>query len=129
MVLFHVTAPLRNSEDIDNCIELLVKKNADNVFSVTPANRNPYFNMVEVSKDGKVRLVKKGDFGTRQSAPEVFDMNASIYVWWKDILKEKRATILENSNIYIMPKERSVDIDDAIDFKIAEMLLKEAEGN
>ncbi len=129
LVLLHVTAPLRNSEDIDNCIELLVKKDADNVFSVTPANRNPYFNMVEVLKDGKVRLIKKGDFATRQSAPEVFDMNASIYVWWKDMLREKRATILENSNIYIMPKERSVDIDDVIDFKIAEMLLKEAEGN
>ena len=84
--------------------------------------------MVEVSKDGKVRLVKDGDFATRQSAPEVFDMNASIYVWWKDILKEKRATLLENSHIYIMPKERSVDIDDSIDFKIAEMLLKDAEG-
>lgn len=129
LVLLHVTAPLRNSEDIDNCIELLVKKDADNVFSVTPANRNPYFNMVEVSKDEKVRLIKKGDFTTRQSAPEVFDMNASIYVWWKDILKEKRATLLENSHIYIMPKERSVDIDDAIDFKIAEVLLKEAKGN
>lgn len=128
LVLLHVTAPLRNTEDIDNCIELLVKKDADNVFSVTPTNRNPYFNMVEVSKDGKVRLVKKGDFATRQSAPEVFDMNASIYVWWKDMLKEKRATLLENSHIYIMPKERSVDIDDAIDFKIAETLLKEAEG-
>lgn len=128
LVLLHVTAPLRNSEDIDNCIELLVKKDADNIFSVTPANRNPYFNMVEVSKDGKVRLIKKGSFATRQSAPEVFDMNASIYVWWKDILKKKKRTLLENSHIYIMPKERSVDIDDAIDFKIAETLLKEAEG-
>ncbi len=129
LVLLHVTAPLRNTEDIDNCIELLVKKNADNVFSVAPAHRNPYFNMVEVSKDGKVRLVKKGNFATRQSAPEVFDMNASIYVWWKDVLRGKRATLLENSQIYIMPKKRSVDIDDAIDFKIAEMLLKEAKGN
>lgn len=128
LVLLHVTAPLRNSQDIDICIELLVKKDADNVFSVTPASRNPYFNMVEISKDGKVRLIKKGDFATRQSAPEVFDMNASIYVWWKDILKKKKRTLLENSHIYIMPKERSIDIDDAIDFKIAEMLLKEAEG-
>lgn len=126
LVLLHVTAPLRNSEDIDICIELLVKKDADNVFSVTPSNRNPYFNMVEVLKDGKVRLIKKGDFATRQSAPEVFDMNASIYVWQKDILKKKKRTLLENSHIYIMPKERSVDIDDAIDFKIAETLLKDA---
>lgn len=128
LVLLHVTSPLRDAKDIDNCIELLVKRNADNVFSVTPAHRNPYFNMVEVSKDGKVRLVKKGDFVIRQSAPEVFDMNASIYVWWKDILKEKKATLLKKSLIYIMPKERSVDIDDAIDFKIAEMLLKDAKG-
>ena len=59
LVLLHVTAPLRHVKDIDNCIELLVKKNADNVFSVTPANRNPYFNMVEVSRYGNVRLVKK----------------------------------------------------------------------
>lgn len=124
LVLLHVTTPLRSVEDVDNCIELLIEKNADNVFTVTEAHRNPYFNMVEV-KNGQVGLVKKGNFVSRQSAPQVYDMNSSIYVWWKDILKKKKSIFLENSYTYTMPKERSVDIDDSIDFKIAEMLLKE----
>lgn len=126
LVLLHVTAPLRNTEDIDKCIKLLLKKNVDNVFSVMSAHRNPYFNMVEVSKGGKVMLVKEGDFATRQSAPKVFDINASVYVWWKDVFKKGRSILSDKTHIYIMPKERSIDIDDAIDFKIAEMLLKDA---
>lgn len=126
LVLLHVTAPLRNTEDIDNCIELLVEKDADNVFSVAEAHRNPYFNMVELDKNNAVKPVKNGNFVNRQSAPRVFDMNASTYVWWKEILKKKKSTFLEKTCIYIMPKERSVDIDDFMDFKIAEMFLRES---
>jgi CMP-N-acetylneuraminic acid synthetase len=124
LVLLHVTTPLREPEDIDHSIELLVKKGVENVFSVTEAHRNPYFNMVEIKND-KVSLVKKGKYTTRQSAPEVFDMNSSIYVWWKDVFKKKRSIFLSNSQIYIMPKIRSVDIDDSFDFRIAEILLSD----
>jgi CMP-N-acetylneuraminic acid synthetase len=123
LVLLHVTTPLRNAEDIDNCIRLLVEENADNVFSVTEAYRNPYFNMVEISRENKVRLVKEGHFVTRQSAPQVFDMNSSIYVWWKDVLMEKKGLFLDKTRLYPMPRERSIDIDEPLDFRIAEMLL------
>lgn len=126
LVLLHATAPLRKVEDIDNCIKLLVEKNADNIFSVTEANRNPYFNMIETYKNGQVGLVKKGNFTTRQSAPKVFDINASVYVWWKDIFKKKKSIFSKRTQIYIMPKERSIDIDDYYDFKIVEMFLKDA---
>lgn len=125
LVLLHVTTPLRTTEDIDNCIKLLVEEGADNVFSVTESYRNPYFNMVEVSKDQKVKLVKEGNFVTRQSAPDVFDMNASIYVWWKDIFKTEKGLFLKKTRIYPMPRERSVDIDEPLDFRIAEMLLQD----
>lgn len=125
MVLLHATSPLRDSADIDKSIEMLVKKNAENVFSVAESQRNPYFNMVEMRRDGTVRLVKEGSFVTRQSAPQVFDMNASIYVWWKDVLKKKKSVFMKRTYIYVMPRERSVDIDDYLDFKIAEMLLRE----
>lgn len=122
LVMLHATAPLRAVSDIDNCIKMLVEKKTDNVFSVTEAQRNPYFNMVEVDKRGRVALSKKGSFASRQSAPLVYDMNASVYVWWKDILKKEKKVFLENSRIYIMPKDRSVDIDDDFDFRIAEFL-------
>ncbi|RPI73831.1 MAG: acylneuraminate cytidylyltransferase family protein [Desulfobacteraceae bacterium] len=128
LVNLHVTTPLRTSGDIDACIELLFREKADNVFSVTDAHRNPYFNMVEIGPGGKVRLVKKGSFTSRQAAPRVFDMNASIYVWRKKVLKNKKSLFLPNTRIYRMPKERSVDIDDALDFKVAEMLMMNVPG-
>lgn len=125
LVLLHVTTPLRNSNDVDSCIELMKETGADNVFSVTEAHRNPYFNMVEMSEDGKIKLSKEGSFTSRQSAPKVYDMNSSIYVWWKNILKSEKKIFLNNSRIYIMPKERSIDIDEPIDFKIAELLVND----
>jgi CMP-N,N'-diacetyllegionaminic acid synthase len=124
LVLLHATTPLRSIDDINSCINLLVEAKADNVFSVAEAHRNPYFNMVEADERGIATLVKKGKFTTRQSAPKVYDMNASIYVWWKDILKNEKKIFLKKSHIYIMPKERSIDIDDDFDFKIAEFLLQ-----
>lgn len=126
IVLLHTTAPLRNVGDIDTCIELLIETEAENVFSVTEAHRNPYFNMVEVNADGKIRLSKEGSFKTRQSAPPIYDLNASIYVWWKEVLKKKKKIFLDRSRIYVMPKERSMDIDDEIDFRIVEFMLTES---
>lgn len=122
LVLLHVTTPLRSVEDIDKSIALLVEEKADNIFSVAEAHRNPYFNMVEINKRGYATLVKQGRFTTRQSAPLVYDMNSSIYVWWKELLKEKKKIFLDKTKIYLMPKERSIDIDDDLDFKIAEFL-------
>lgn len=125
LVLLHVTTPLRDTEDIDKCIELLYEEKADNVFSVTEAHRNPYFNMVEVNSASEVKLVKEGRFTSRQSAPMVLDMNSSIYVWWKDTFKTEKGLFLKKTRIYTMPRERSVDIDDPLDFRIAEMLLND----
>jgi CMP-N,N'-diacetyllegionaminic acid synthase len=124
LVLLHTTTPLREVHDIDTCIKMLIESKADDVFSVNEAHRNPYFNMVEVDSEGIVSLVKEGSFSTRQAAPKVYDMNASIYVWWKDILKEGKKIILKKTKVYIMPKERSIDIDDELDFRIAEFLQK-----
>lgn len=129
LVLLHANTPLRKSEDINNCLETLINKKAENIFSVTEASRNPYFNMVEIDKKNRPRLVKKGNFATRQSAPKVFDMNSSIYVWRRDVLRDKKNIFLKKTLLYLMPKERSVDIDDYIDFKTAEMILKQKISN
>lgn len=128
-VLLHTTTPLRAVKDIDSCIEMLKDTKADNIFSVTESHRNPYFNMVEITPNGKVQLSKKGSFSSRQSAPKVYDMNASIYVWWKDILKREGKIFLNGSQVYVMSKERSIDIDDNIDFKIAEIMMVEQNKN
>lgn len=122
VILLHATTPLRSVEDIDAAIALL-DESADNVISVTEAYRNPYFNMVEAALDGSVHLVKAGAFLTRQSAPAVFDMNSSIYAWWWDALVRSRSVFPGRTLAYVMPRERSVDIDEETDFILAEALL------
>ena len=81
-----ITSPLRTFEDIEQALYLLINRpEAHNLFSVNPAARNPYFNMVEEKGDGFYSLVKTNTSGsvmTRQSAPKVFDMNASFY-WYR----------------------------------------------
>lgn len=126
LVLLHATTPLRTPQDIDTSIDLLVNEHADSVFSVAEAYRNPYFNMVELDSAGVPHLVKEGSFASRQEAPTVYDLNSSIYVWWRDTLVEGRRVILPNSRVHVMSRESSVDIDEELDFRIAEMLLADA---
>jgi CMP-N,N'-diacetyllegionaminic acid synthase len=125
ILLLHANTPLRSIEDIQKCIEIMVNQNADNVFSVTPASNNPYFNMVEINEKDQVTLIKDGSFQNRQSAPSVYDMNSSIYAWWTDMLTEAKSIFSPKTRIHIMPRERSIDIDEPIDFRIAEMIMKD----
>lgn len=120
-----VTSPLRIVKDIKGAIELLINKKADNVFSVSPANRSPYYNMIE-DINGKIRKVKELNekITKRQDAPIVYDMNDSINVWWKDILFENRSNFNNNTKIYVMPRDRGIDIDDYFDLEIASLILK-----
>ena len=61
---------------------------------------------------------------SRQRAPKVYEMNASIYGWNRDYLVKTDNLFSKKTSYYFMPHERSVDIDDVVDLKIVEMLLK-----
>lgn len=117
-----VTSPLRTKKDILNSLSKFIKKNYDNLFSVTNASKNPYFNMVEF-KNNKINLVKSSiKYSSRQVAPIVFSMNASIYIWKRKALFSNKPLFSNKTGIYVMPKERSFDIDDLIDLKIVKCL-------
>jgi CMP-N,N'-diacetyllegionaminic acid synthase len=121
------TAPLRNVEDIINSFEQFKKNNNDNLITAMPSRRSPYFNLVEQDKKGKVYLSKKLDNAIvrRQDAPKSYDMNASIYIWKRDVLLNENVLFLENTGLYVMPEERSIDIDTELDYKFVEFLMKE----
>ncbi|MCC6915390.1 MAG: acylneuraminate cytidylyltransferase family protein [Rhodospirillaceae bacterium] len=127
LVDLDATSPLRLPSDIEACIELLRTKNAPNVITAMPARRSPYFNLVEVHEDGRVTLAKPlaKPVVRRQDAPKCYDMNASIYVWRHDALFEDPAIFKPETALYIMPEERSIDIDSELDFRIVEMILAE----
>jgi CMP-N,N'-diacetyllegionaminic acid synthase len=120
-----VTSPLRLKKDIHNAIKIFKAKNYDNIFSVCESSRNPYFNMVEIVNK-KISLSKnKKVFFSRQTAPKVYDMNAAIYIWKRDVLIKNKSLFNKKTGIYLMPKNRSIDIDDKLDYKIVKFLYEQ----
>lgn len=118
-----VTSPLRNKMDVLKSFSKFKIKNYGNLFTVTNASKNPYFNMIEIKKK-KVELVKRNsNFHSRQAAPKVYSMNASIYIWKRKVLFSKKPLYNNSTGIFIMPKKRSFDIDDKVDLKIVKCLI------
>ena len=120
-----VTAPLRKVIDIKKAYSVFLKKKSQMLFSVCKSKKNPYFNMVE-KKNDKIKLIKEPDEAiyARQKAPEVFDINASIYIWKRKNLVNLTSFYSGKTSIYEMPIERSIDIDSVFDWKLVEFLQK-----
>lgn len=116
------TSPLRSVEDVSTCLQML-DADTDTVITGYLAEKNPYFNMVEVGESGLARLCKQlpGGVTSRQQAPAVFAMNASVYVWWRRTLG--KGLWEGRTRLHVMPRERSIDIDSAIDFEIVQLLM------
>ena len=119
------TAPLRAVEDIVNSFHQFLDNDNDNLITAMPSRRSPYFNLVEVDATGKVSLSKKLDSSIvrRQDAPKSYDMNASIYIWKRETILCENSIFLEKTGLYVMPEERSIDIDNELDFEFVEFLM------
>lgn len=122
-----VTSPLRNLEDLRNAFEILQQdEQAVNLFSVSPAGRSPYFNMVEQKANGYYAQVKQPESSvfTRQSAPVVYDLNASFYFYRRSFFEQGyKGAITDKSLIYLMP-HICFDLDHPIDFEFISWLLE-----
>ena len=120
------TSPLRNVEDIRGSVQLLEERGVPNVITGTPARRSPYFNLVEMDENGAVHLAKKTAIPIvrRQDAPKCYDLNASIYVWTRQALFESPSVIAHDTRLYVMPEDRSIDIDSELDFEWVTFLMK-----
>jgi CMP-N,N'-diacetyllegionaminic acid synthase len=118
------TSPLRNVEDITDAFRQFGNEDADILITVCSARKNPYFNMVE-QVNGRVQKVKQLDKSPvrRQDAPEVYDMNASIYIWKRRALMENDTLFTDKTSLFLMPEERSVDIDTALDWAFVEFMM------
>jgi len=119
------TSPLRVISDISNVVNLLERNQVSNIITGTPSRRSPYFNLVEINNSGTVKLSKSlsKPIFRRQDAPNCYDLNASIYAWYRDVLLKNQSIFNEDTMLYIMPEERSIDIDSELDFQFVELLM------
>lgn len=122
IVSIPATSPLRNVADINKCITKAVNKKLDLVIAITESQKNPYFNMLEL-KNNKFKMIKNiTNFYRRQDAPKFFDITTVCYVFKTKYIK-KTNDILSGKIGYVeIPRERAIDIDNYLDYKIAKFL-------
>ena len=121
-----ITSPMRKIDDVVNAYrEKLNRNDCQLVYSVCESRRNPYFNMVKV-ENGIATKFAPSNFTTRQEAPSVYDMNASIYVIDANYLRNDTENMLLNavSGIYEMQDTAVLDIDSEQDFELMEIIAK-----
>ena len=120
-----VTSPLRKISDIKKSLKKFLNSNSSNLISITKARKNPYFNQI-VFKKNKPTLpcALKRNIINRQSAPKVYDLNASIYIWKRKALLSLKRLINRKTSTFVMPNSRSIDIDNIFEFKIVDHIIK-----
>lgn len=119
-----VSAPMRTISDLTEAFDDFIENDkAECLFSVSNANKNPYFNMVEKDIDGFYRLSKQSDVVlSRQAAPSVYEMNASFYFYKRAFYNQQKLYLFNKALIYKMNHE-SFDLDHVLDFDFLEYLM------
>jgi len=124
IVMLQCTSPLRNEKHIKEALTL-VEDDLDMLISVYETDSNPYYLHRLISEDNRLIPLFNNSFKRRQDCPKVYELNGAVYVIKVDSIKFLEINDFQNIKPYIMDKRSSIDIDDEIDFKIAEFIEKE----
>jgi CMP-N,N'-diacetyllegionaminic acid synthase len=130
IVLLQPTSPLRDTSHINEAIELLETKNADAVVSVCEVEHSPLWSNT-LPVDGNMKgFLREEVLNKRSQDLEIYyRLNGAIYICRTDKLLEEGSFLLKNNIFaYVMDRKSSIDIDEEIDFKFAEILSKEKNG-
>jgi CMP-N-acetylneuraminic acid synthetase len=119
------TAPLRKIKDINKCLRVAIKNKADVVLTGSISHRNPYFNMVKINNK-KISLVckSKKNIVRRQDAPKCYNLTTVCYVFRPSYIKKNSNLFSNRTRLVIIPNERSIDIDNKLDYELAKFLFK-----
>ena len=124
-MLLQPTSPFRTSDDIDQAMKIVVDNEADGVVSVYPSQPHPYLSKKIVN--GKLKTLIESDtvYNRRQEMPSSYTLNGALYVAKSTLLIDKQTFYNDNTYPYIMPIERSIDIDSAWEMHLANLILKD----
>lgn len=122
------TAPLRELEDIAAAVALFEAERPDMVMTCCEAEKNPYFNLLELDENGSLSVSKPlpGGVVARQQAPMVYE-HGCIYVLDPDYLRRADRLFAGRVLPSMMPAERAIDIDSPFDLQIVRFLMESRE--
>jgi CMP-N,N'-diacetyllegionaminic acid synthase len=124
IILLQPTSPLRQSEHIDLATSLLEDTGADSVASVCPVECHPAW--MKRIEGGRVLpyLENQPEHTRRQDLPPLYRVNGAIYVTRRSVLLEQNRILGRDTRALFMDAESSVDIDTAMDLKLASLILQ-----
>lgn len=127
VVLLQPTSPLRNVDDIDGCIHKCISQKANACVSVSEAEKSPYW-MFRINENDQLSKVLNIENipNRRQDLDRIYSLNGAIYVAKIDWLNSRKSFLTEETIGFLMPKERSIDIDTELDFQISEYILNKS---
>lgn len=125
VVLLQPTSPLRTAEDVKGALDLY-NDDIDMVVSVTEARSNPYYNCFETDDATGFLHVSKGDgnLTRRQDAPDAWEYNGAVYVINPSSIRKSALGEFKKRIPFVMPKDRSIDLDSPVDWLVAETIMK-----
>tara|TARA_Y100000310_G_scaffold345544_1_gene466300 strand:+ start:1861 stop:2559 length:699 start_codon:yes stop_codon:yes gene_type:complete len=124
------TNPLKTSEDIDGCIEKLVATGADSVVAVVRGYDSHPARAKYIENDHLVDFYPEVPESMRQDlSPPCYFRNGSVYATTCESLLETGIRLGKDTRPYIMPEERTINIDEEIDLELARILLRKRVGN
>lgn len=127
IILLQPTSPLRTTEDIDTAMKIFLDSSGDSLISVTEYDHTPYW-AFRIEKGFLKPEFTSGSLKRSQDLPKLYRPNGSIFIAHLRTFLKHRSFYIKQSLSFIMPRERSIDIDDEFDFSIAEFLLRTNEG-
>ena len=124
VIVLQPTSPLRNASDIDECLNFIITKNAPACVSICQSDIHPQW-MFAIDSQQQLQKISSAEMPMRrQDLPLVYHLNGAIYVAKTPWLLQTKTFITNETLAYVMPKERSIDIDNELDLKIAELVME-----
>ena len=124
VMLLQPTSPFRSSLDIDRAIGLMDQREADAVVSVGPVHPPPT-HLKHVDEAGHLLEPSLNEHFWRQDLPPLYALNGAIYLARREVLMDQRTWYTDQTYAYIMPADRSLDIDTTFDFCVAKCMVEE----
>lgn len=125
VTLLQPTSPLRNAKDIENAYKIFEEKNADAVISVCELEHSIQICNTLGDNQSMYRFIDSNKIGARQLGETFYRLNGAIYMQKSEMLMNHQNLYNENSYAYVMDKIHSIDIDDAFDFRMAQMAMED----
>jgi CMP-N,N'-diacetyllegionaminic acid synthase len=125
IVLLEPTCPLRTAADVVDCLQLLARGGYDSAATFKEAELNPHRAWRIVEGNPEVFIPGAVPWLPRQQLPKAYQLNGAVYVFRAHLLaRETKSLLVGRAAAVLMPRERSHDIDDSVDFAVVEASLK-----